>query len=151
MNQEKLQIIKETAEEFLKKIDSNVEIMISSEEDLISIKVETNEPHFLIGEGGQTLTEIQHLLRMVLRRKMTESFFLNLDINDYKEKKYKYLKEIALSVADEVVLTGKEKALAPMPAHERRVVHLALAERLDVFSESVGEKSNRKIVIRPKL
>lgn len=151
MNQEKLQVIKKIAEDFFEKIDSNVEIIISEEEDLVSLKVETNEPHFLIGEGGQTLAEIQHLLRMSTRRKITEPFFLNLDINDYKEKKYQYLKETALAVADEVVLSGKEKALAPMPAHERRIVHLALAERLDVFGESVGEKSERKVVIHPKL
>ena len=59
------------------------------------------------------------------------------------------MRETANSVADEVALTKKEKELAPMPAYERRVIHLELADRKDVTTESIGEEPKRRVVIRP--
>ena len=52
-------------------------------------------------------------------------------------------------MADEVVLTKKEKILSPMPAYERRIIHLELAERKDVSTESIDQGLERKVVIRP--
>ena len=122
---------------------------LPQKEQTLPINLKSNEPQILIGEGGQTLTEIQHLLKAILKRKITEPFFIDLDINDYKKKKIEYLKELAKSVADEVALTKKEKQLAPMPAYERRIIHLELAEREDVTSESIGQEPERKVVVRP--
>ena len=107
------------------------------------------EPQILIGERGQTLAEIQHLLKAILRRKIAEQFYINVDINDYKKKKTEYLKEMARSVADEVALSKKERIMGPMPAYERRIIHLELAEREDIVSESIGQEPERRIVIKP--
>jgi len=127
-----------------------VEIEVLPEKDqTVPINLKTEEPQILIGEGGQTLTEIQHLLKAILKRKIEENFYIDLDINDYKKKKKEYLKELARSAADEVTLTKKEKILPPMPAYERRIIHLELAERNDVTSESIGKEPERRVVIRP--
>jgi len=96
------------------------------------------------------LTEIQHLLKAILRRKISEVFYIDLDINDYKKKKKEYLKELAISTADEVALSKKQKELPAMPAYERRIIHMALAERNDVITESVGEGIERRPVIKPR-
>jgi len=72
-----------------------------------------------------------------------------LDINDYKKKKNEYLRELARSVADEVSLSKKEKILGPMPPYERRVIHMELAGRSDVVSESIGEGPERRVGVRP--
>lgn len=142
--------IKKTTKEFFKKITFEVEIEVLPEKNqTIPINLKTEEPQILIGEGGQTLAEIQHLLKAVLKREIKEPFYINLDINSYKEKKMEYLKELALAAADEVALTKKEKTLAPMPAYERRLIHLELAERNDVSSESIGQEPERRVVIRP--
>jgi len=98
---------------------------------------------------GETILEIQHLLKAILKKKTKENFYLDLDINDYKKKKIKYLEELAKSVADEVALTKKEKILDPMPAYERRIIHLILAERSDITTESIGKEPNRRVVIKP--
>ncbi len=74
-----------------------------------------------------------------------------MDINDYKKKKIQYLKELAKSIAEEVVLTQKEKILSPMPAYERRVIHLELSERKDIATESIGKEPERRVIIRPSL
>lgn len=143
--------IKETTEEFLKKMTIEAEINIGKpKENTIPIDIKTEEPQILIGERGQTLNEIQHLLKMILKRKIKEPFFIDLDIQDYKKKKIDYLKELAHSAADEVSLKKKEKILSPMPAHERRIIHLALADRRDVITESIGKEPERKVVIKPR-
>lgn len=162
MSPQNLEIIKKTVEDFFQKTTFNVEINFLPEKDgTIPINLKTEEPQILIGEGGQTLIEIQHLLKAILRKKIAaagdscpveqkEPFFIDLDINDYKKKKIEYLKEVARTTADEVSLTKKEKQLAPMPAYERRIVHLGLANRSDVVTESIGEGPERSVVIKPR-
>jgi len=123
---------------------------VGTEEEVFSVKIKTDEPQILIGQNGQTLFEIQGLLKTILRRKIAENFYFDLDINDYKKKKAEYLEETANSIADEVSLTKKEKILPPMTSYERRIVHIALSERQDVISQSVGEGFDRRVAIRPK-
>ena len=95
------------------------------------------------------MAEIQHLLKAILRRKIGALFYIDLDINNYKKKKIAYLRELARSIADEVALTKKEKVLSPMPSYERRIIHLELAGRSDVTTESIDEEPKRKVVVRP--
>jgi spoIIIJ-associated protein len=164
--------IKEAAEEFFAKMTmdiSSVIVDLSSEKrnindeqnqseediDVVNLDVKLNEPQILIGQGGQTLFEIQRLLKTVLNKKLqtsgdNKSFYFNLDINDYKKKKAEYLRSLAKDLADESVLTKEEKALLPMSSYERRIVHAELSKRTDVVTESRGEGFDRHIVIKPK-
>ncbi len=147
-----LEKIKETTQEFFTKTGLSIELVEIKrlQDSTLPIDLKMEEPQILIGEGGQTLAEVQYLLKIILKRKTTpeEPFYIDLDINDYKKKKTGYLKEMARSAADEVVLTKKEKILSPMPAYERRIVHLELASRGDVVTESIGQEPERKVVIR---
>ena len=149
-NQTDLKKIKEITQNFFKIMNFEVEIEISPFEDsTIQIKIKMEEPQILIGERGQTLAETQHLLKRILRKQIKKPFYVDLDINNYKAKKIEYLKELARSIADEVSLSKKEKHLAPMPAYERRIIHLELAARGDITTESIGEEPERKVVIKP--
>jgi len=151
MDKQNLETIKKTAEEFFQRFAFDVEIEVLAEkEGNIPVNIKTEEPQILIGEGGQTLADIQHLLKSILRKKISEPFYISLDINNYKQKKYEYLKELARSTADEVSLSKKEKELAPMPAHERRIIHLELSERQDVTTDSLGQEPERRVVILPR-
>ncbi len=164
LDQNDIKKIKETAEEFFEKMTIKLslvqaEVVLSSvenkEEDnkineTINLNIKTDEPQILIGEKGQTLFEIQRLLRTILNKKTEKLFYLNFDINEYKSKKIEYLKEVAKSLANEVVLTKEKKVLFPMPSYERRIVHSELSKRDDVITESQGEGENRHIVIIPK-
>ncbi|MFC1663534.1 protein jag [Patescibacteria group bacterium] len=150
LNQNDIEKIKKTTKEFFEKLTIVVEIkVLPQKEKTIPINLKMDEPQILIGERGQTLAEIQHLLKAILRRKIKEPFYIDLDINDYKKKKREYLKEMARSVADEVVLTKKEKQLSSMSAYERRIIHLELADRGNVATESIGQEPERRVVIRP--
>jgi len=150
LSQSDFEKIKETVKEFFEKTTFEVEIEFQSPQDqTLPINIKIDEPQILIGEGGQTLVEIQHLLKAILKRKISDSFFIDLDINGYKKKKIEYLKELARTVADEVAITKKEKILSSMPAYERRIIHLELAGRSDVTTESIGQEPERRIVISP--
>jgi len=151
-----LETIKKITEEFFERMTIKAEIEVKRQNDqTFDIDLETEDPKVLIGEGGKTLNEIQHLLKIILRKKMfpkeetKEPFFINLDIANYKKKKYQYLKELARSLADDVALTKREKILSPMSAAERRIIHLELAERKDVTTESIGQEPERRVAIRP--
>lgn len=158
--------VKEIAEEFFEKMGFEAAIEIfppqvfisfrnKEEGQTISIKLEAPEAKILIGERGQTLFEIQHLLKAILRRKIAakaepekENFYLDLDINDYKKNKVAYLKELACSTAEDVISTQKERELPPMSPAERRIIHLELAGRQDIITQSVGQGPERRITIR---
>ncbi|MCX6720858.1 MAG: hypothetical protein NTW11_03570 [Candidatus Staskawiczbacteria bacterium] len=160
IEQNQVKKIGEIVEEFFDKMTmpvSGAEVKTSSEKDetgadrdVVDIDVKIEEPQILIGQGGQTLFEIQRILRTVLNKKLETNFYLNLDINDYKKQKIEYLKSMAKSLADQVSLTKEEKILSPMSSYERRVVHAELAQRTDVITESQGEGLDRHIVIKPK-
>lgn len=150
MNQDNLQQIKRAIDEFFKKTSFEVEIEVLNFQDrTVPVKIKTEDPKVLIGQNGQTLADIQHLLKAILSHQIPEQFYVDLDINDYKKKKIEYLKQTARELADGVALDKKERALDPMPPFERRIIHLELAERKDVKTESVGEGIERRIVIRP--
>ncbi len=161
-----IKIIQETTEEFFQKMTiepSSIEVSEAVAEekedqkndserinDVVNLDITLQEPQILIGEKGQTLFEIQRLLRAIVIKKIQKIFYLNLDINNYKQSKIEYLKRISKELADEVALTQEEKTLFPMPAYERRIIHAELIQRQDVTTESQGEGMNRRIVIKPK-
>ena len=150
--EETIQKVNHIIREFFEKLGIEGEIEIKNprgEGNTFFVKIETDYPQPLIGERGQTLAMVQRLLKAILRKQVQEGFYIDVDVNKYKEKKIKYLKELARSVSNEVALEKKEKILDPMPAYERRIIHLELAERSDVTTESVGREPYRRVVIKP--
>jgi len=152
LNKEQLQTIEKEIRDLLERLEMGAEVKVGQEEDskepTVQVSIVVEEPKMLIGEKGQTLFEMQHVLKLMLRKKIAEPFYLSLDINEYKKNKEEYLRDVAKTAADEVALLKKPKELPPMPAAERRVVHMALAERGDVVSESVGDGPDRRVVIK---
>lgn len=155
IDKKNIQLITETAEDFFSKMTFrvlNMEINFvdeNSDKESINLDIKLEEPQILIGEKGQTLFEIQKLLRMILNKKLESIFYLNLDINDYKKKKNDYLKKLAKEIAEEVSFSKKEKALLPMSSYERRIVHAELSGVNGIKTESRGDGQDRYIVVMP--
>ncbi len=140
---------------YLQEFFSLAEIEGSSEIDFqvpetIKINLQTTEAPLLIGEKGETLFGLQSLLKKILTKRLNQRLFVELDINNYREKKVKYLQELAETIADEVSLTQRAKAIEPMTAWERRIIHLTLADRPEVETESQGRGEERYVLIRPQ-
>ena len=70
-----------------------------------------------------------------------------IDVNGYKQRRYQTLQALAQRLAEQVVTTGNPFPLEPMPAYERRIIHLALADHPDVTTKSIGVDEARKVVI----
>lgn len=149
MQENNLEEIKYLIEEFFKKFGFLVEINVFLEEKTIFCKINYFDPSFLIGKNGQTLFNIQHLISRIIKKKNKDDFFFDLDINDYKDKKTQYLKELAQEIADEVSSNKIAKELPFLSAYERRIVHLELAGRNDVIAQSIGEGQERRLIIKP--
>lgn len=150
-NKELLKIISEEADVFFQKMGFESRVFVEEKNDEgVSVAVDLDEPHVLIGKRGETLFSCQHILSKLIRKKTDKEIIIDLDINEYKKRKIDFLKEKAKNLADEVVLKKTEKELEPMPPYERRIVHMALSERKDVTTQSYGQEPQRKIIIKPK-
>ena len=104
----------------------------------------------LIGRRGETLDGLQYLMRLLVAKELGHYLHIVLDVEGYKAHRAQMLKQLALRMAERVTTTHKPAALEPMPANERRIVHLALRDHEQVRTESVGLGENRKVTIIPQ-
>jgi spoIIIJ-associated protein len=104
----------------------------------------------LIGRKGERLSALQHIVNLMLSREMGEWTRVLVDVEGYRGRRELQLREIADRAAARVIETGKMLQLEPMPALERRWVHLALRDHPAVGTQSIGEEPNRRVVVVPK-
>jgi spoIIIJ-associated protein len=104
----------------------------------------------LIGRRGETLENLQYLLRLMVNQKMHRWLNIIVDVEEFRAKRVDHLTKLAQRMADQVTETQRSFALEPMPPNERRIVHLALRDSETVFTESTGEGERRKVTIFPK-
>jgi len=116
----------------------------------IVFDVKGNELGILIGRRGQTLACLQYIVRLVVSHKVKASVPIVIDVKSYKQHRYKSLNNLANRIAEEVEANEKSFELEPMPAYERRIIHMALANHPTVYTESTGIGEARKVVIIPK-
>jgi predicted RNA-binding protein Jag len=118
--------------------------------NVIGDESEREELGALIGRKGERLSALQHLVNLMLSRQMGTWTRVLVDVEDYRGRRERQLREIAERAAKRVVETGKMLQLEPMPALERRWIHLALKDSPDVATQSIGEEPNRRIVVLPR-
>lgn len=103
----------------------------------------------LIGRRGDTLAALQYVTRLITSRELQRRAHLIVDIDGYKARRARMLRSLADRMADQAVESQRTVTLEPMPPHERRIIHLALRERDDVSTHSVGDGGARKVTIVP--
>lgn len=150
ISKDTLSIIEKEVKALFEKLEYGGTMKVVSSDDGARIDIAMADPQMLIGERGQTLFEIQHILKRMLKKKLPEPVEISLDINDYKESRETYLRDLANSAANEVSLHKRDKELPVMSPADRRIVHMAISQREDVESASVGEGEERRVVIRVK-
>lgn len=148
-------IIKILLEEILDKLTIDAQINIIESVECPQFIVRTQEAGILIGEKGQNLLALNHLIKKIaekeFERKNLEKIQFFLDINDYQAKRIEELKNLARITAQRVRYFKKEIEMEPMTAYERRIIHAFLAESPDVTTQSVGEGINRRIIVKAYL
>ena len=104
----------------------------------------------LIGRQGETLRAFGYLVNLMLGRRLGRPCRVIVDVNGYRQRRADQLAELAETLADEVRATQEPITLDAMPANERRLVHVALADDEDVRTYSIGEGDERRVVISPR-
>jgi spoIIIJ-associated protein len=104
----------------------------------------------LIGRKGERLSALQHLVNLMLSKEMGSWTRVLVDVEDYRGRRERQLRELADRAATRVMETGKMLQLEPMPALERRWIHLTLRDHEGVATQSIGEEPNRRVVLVPR-
>lgn len=121
------------------------------EEDTVEIRLDGGDLGLLIGPKGQTLHTIQELARTVVQRRGggTQEGRIRIDVAGYRQRRREALERFARQVADTVLATGDQKALEPMNAADRKVIHDTVNDIDGVRTISQGEEPRRRVVLLP--
>lgn len=140
---------KDVLENLVKYLGVEAEIHVSPESEglPLTLNIEGDDLGVLIGRHGQALTSLQYILRLIVAERLKTWVTLNIDVAGYKKRRYESLKNLALRLADQVRASRRSINLEPMPADERRVIHVALSDHPDVVTQSMGVGDERKVVI----
>lgn len=121
-----------------------------TEERHLLLSVRGRDISALIGRRGETLENLQYLLRLMVNQRLHRWLNIIVDVEEYRAKRVEHLSHLSRRMADQVAETGRAFALEPMPPNERRIVHLALRDDTRIFTESTGEGERRKVNIFPR-
>ncbi|MFY9493023.1 MAG: R3H domain-containing nucleic acid-binding protein [Minisyncoccia bacterium] len=150
---DKGEIAKEFASKMFGLIGVEAELGMETSDGRTRVNASVDEAGFLIGRDGENLKAFQHILALMVSKKMNElltpaSFVF--DINNYQKEREDYLMALAKNAAYQVLENKKPAELEPMSAADRRIIHLTVEKIGGVKSESAGERENRRVIISPE-
>lgn len=154
---ETLRITQETVKELLQRmgIDAQVEGrwgQADAPDKIRPLHVDIlgKDLSILIGRRGETLAALQYITRLIVGKELKRPVAVLIDIEGYRARREGQLRRLARRVASQAVETSRTMTLEPMPAFERRIIHIELRNHPDVDTLSVGEGNRRKVTIIPK-
>lgn len=128
----------------------DVTVDAQSDDEGLNIDLSGESMGIVIGKRGDTLDALQYLTSLIVNHESEEYVKVNLDTENYREKRTESLLALSERLAAKVAKTGKRFTLEPMNPYERRVIHANLQENTEVTTYSVGDEPYRKVVIAPK-
>lgn len=145
-----LELVKKIVEELLKDVGFSASLSCTEYGQGVSVTIDAGEENaLLIGFHGETLNSLQTIASLIFFRKTGSYTPLTIDVGGYRAERAEKIKQLTVNAADRARFLVKSVELSPMPATERRLVHLYAAELPGVKSESVGEGRERRVVISP--
>jgi spoIIIJ-associated protein len=150
-------IAKATVLELLEKMNlprATVEATILEPDDEldrpgVNINILGEDLSILIGKQAETLNALQYITRLIVGKEIGRGINLTVDVEGYRARREQSLRHLARRMASQAVKTGRKQMLEPMPANERRIIHIELRDNEEVTTESVGEEPRRKVTIIP--
>ncbi len=149
-----LQLAQEVVTDLLEKMHVQAEVTAkltppSDEHDrqMVLVEIQGRDLSILIGRRSETLNALQYITSLIVAKEHGEWIPLMIDVQGYRERREHQLRVLARRMAEQVVHTNRRLNMEPMPANERRVIHLELRDHELVETESVGEEPNRKVTI----
>ena len=146
--------LKDEITNYFNNLSRKMNIKISSttniEDNIIKVKLDSDNNSILIGKDGKTLKSIEMLLKQYIFINSGFSLKFNVDISDYKEKRIKTIEYQVDKIAKEVIKSKIDAKLDPMNSYERRIAHTVVSKYQELSTKSIGEDPNRYIVISYK-
>jgi spoIIIJ-associated protein len=156
-DEEALQITHDTVSELLQRmgIEARIEARWGEADAPGKIRplfldIHGDDLSILIGRRGETLTALQYITRLIVGKELKRPVAVLIDIEGYRARREQQIRRLAQQMAKQAVETSQTMSLEPMPAYERRIVHIELRENPDVDTTSVGERDQRKVTIIPR-
>jgi spoIIIJ-associated protein len=145
-------VVSELLEKMSIKATVDASYVQGDEEDnpMVLVEVQGNDLSILIGRRSETLNALQYISSLIVCKEIGRWIPLTIDIQGYRQRRERQLRQMARRMAEQAVHTGRRQVLEPMPANERRVIHLELRDHPLVITESIGDEPNRKVTITLK-
>ena len=116
----------------------------------VCVDINGKDLSILIGRQAETLNALQYISSLIASKELGHSIPLVVDVEGYRKRRQQQIRYLARRMAEQAVKTGRRQILEPMPANERRIVHIELRDNPSVTTESVGEEPRRKVTVIPK-
>jgi spoIIIJ-associated protein len=116
----------------------------------VMVDVQGDDLSVLIGKRSETLNALQYITRQIVSKELGRNVTLIIDVEGYRLRREKQLRQLARRMADQAIKTGRKQVLEPMSPNERRIIHMELRENPDVTTQSFGDEPHRKVTILPK-
>jgi spoIIIJ-associated protein len=149
-----LNVARQVVEELVQKMHVNAQVSARyipsddpKEQPTIMVDIQGDDLSILIGRRAETLGALQYITSLIIGRELGEWHPLLIDVQGYRSRRERQLRQLARRMADQAVHTGRKQVLEPMPAAERRVIHMELRNHPQVTTESVGDEPYRKVTI----
>jgi spoIIIJ-associated protein len=152
-----LQVASDTVRELLEKmkVTARVTAHFGEADDKdnripLHVDVHGDDLSILIGRRAETLNALQYIASLIVSKELGHSIPLIIDVEGYRSRRENQLRQLARRMAEQAIKTNRRQVLEPMPASERRIVHIELRNHPEVTTESIGEEPRRKVTIIPK-
>ncbi len=149
-HQETAALAQDILENLLRHMNIQARVSARALSDPIVLDVETDNGGLIIGRRGETLSALQYLVNVLIGKRTRRWTKVVIDVEHWRDRREETLRALALRQADRVRQQQRPVALDPMPAGERRIIHVTLQDQHDIETHSEGEEPNRRLVITLK-
>jgi len=147
LERDAVQVVTEVLDTLLELLGLIGTVEVLSDEIPMDFNIKGDDLGILIGRRGQTLASLEYITKIIVLGQLKAWLPLTVDVAGYKKRRRDSLQRLTLYLADQVKSRRRAITMEPMPADERRIVHLTLADNPDVTTQSIGEGESRKVVI----
>jgi spoIIIJ-associated protein len=126
------------------------ELVEENEKPPLVLDITGNDLGILIGRRSETLQVLQYMVRLMVSKHFNRWEPVVVDVESYRLRRRRSLRQMAETMAERAISTGRRVVLEAMPAHERRLIHLTLRDHPKVYTKSVGSDESRKVTFVPK-
>jgi spoIIIJ-associated protein len=140
---------RQTLETLLGHMGIEATVQVREDDERVTLDVAGSETGLVIGKKGQTLDALQFLMNKMINRDREGRKPIVVDAEGYRGRRAEALVELALRLGEKAVHTQRVVTVNPMSPHDRRIMHMALADVPGVTTRSEGEGSFRRLLIVP--